>query len=950
MIDSDTLSGLVSPALLDEARNALDILSVSNYKFDARGRLEGAVKPAPPSTVPASYARITRKGKRYRADCRAHGKDKWCIHSVILVLHHLGYKPEIKLPEAFGKKPETPRTGFRRQVSFSPAGGAFSLISLAANRPVHNPLGFMLREGKANGLSPAAMELIEDLAEEHGNHFAVGRLDLARLLSQLEGVTFYRKDGEPWERKTHKGAFPKVDVRIEGETITTRMPDDLEAGAVFLPGWPGYLVNGNCLIRYTGHVPDLQKLTGKTSIPLTAEALEPLLREKHGLNWVGPKPILVHTDIQPALDLRPRGRDLEGRLGCWYDGVFLPLSDLENRAQLIRQQGKLYLLIRERHELNKITLDSRAMRLPWRDTGFVLRENQAADKLRGLQAPAHWRLDRRRADDWFGLTYKDIESNWGADGQPKYRIGEDLYDHDALLSGLLEGGHGARLPSGQTLHFDAGEVLKNESLMHGVRELHQDVEARGNLLARLTGAEVVEEIEPPPLDDRWSEILRPYQSEGVNWLLTNHARNEPALLADDMGLGKTVQTLAYLDSVRDDRPQLIVVPTSLIMNWREECRRFSPHRKMTLHHGPNRAKDMEELTGADLIVTSYGTLRRDIDLFYDICFQVAVLDEAQAIKNAASQISLAVAELWCDHRLALTGTPVENRLTELWAIFRFLAPCYLGEEEEMRTITIPGTPRFEALKLKVAPFLKRRLKSQVEKDLPEKQEITVRLPLEEDQARLYGAVLKQSRAERDSLKKQNTMSILTKLLRLRQACCHPGLLDPMRLTAPSNKFAFLLENLTEVVQEGHAALVFSQFTSLLGILKYMLEEQDIDYLYLDGSTRNRQDLVGRFQDGAAPVFLISLKAGGTGLNLTRASYVYHLDPWWNPMVEAQATDRAHRIGQTRTVISYKLISEGTIEEKILQLQAGKRHLAEGLWGDGETGTGLDRDTLLSLLD
>ena len=390
--------------------------------------------------------------------------------------------------------------------------------------------------------------------------------------------------------------------------------------------------------------------------------------------------------------------------------------------------------------------------------------------------------------------------------------------------------------------------------------------------------------------------------------------------------------------------------TSLLWNWREECQKFCPKRKLTIHHGPRRVRDPETLGKEELIITSFGTLRRDIDWLYDIAFQVVVIDEAQAIKNHASQTSRAACELWSDHRLALTGTPIENRVSELWSIFQFLAPGYLGDESEVKTISTPGSAEYQAVKEMVGPFLKRRLKKQVEKDLPEKQEITVMLPLLDEQKALYDTVLRDSR---ETLQRadQKTMSILTKLLRLRQICCHPGLVDDVNIGLGSNKFNFLIQSLGDVMTAGHGALVFSQFTQLLQLLKFQLEENAIPFLYLDGRSKDRQSLVTRFQAGEAPVFLISLKAGGTGLNLTRASYVYHLDPWWNPMVEAQATDRSHRIGQTRKVISYKLISEATVEEKILKMQFGKKVLAEGLWEDAESpASKLDRDTLLGLLD
>ena len=668
---------------------------------------------------------------------------------------------------------------------------------------------------------------------------------------------------------------------------------------------------------------------------------------KHGVSWSTPRPKCINRIDGVGLQLNKVGRDLEGRLGVWKDGHFFFLATMEEPVQLLKEGNAYFLFQMDPTTLLQLSRESCNVKAAWRPKGasFRVREHEAPGFLEKASFPDAWRIRRSQADRWFGVEALDLSCSWDMDRvQPLYQIGGHSYSRESLLGGLSS--QTVRLDNGQILRTDTQTILKNEQILAGIRELHEDVEAQRGLLRRILG-----ESRSPretPIPKYWLNRLRPYQRQGVAWLLANFHNGESSLLADDMGLGKTIQTLAFLDCVRKDQPQLIVAPTSLLHNWKEEAAKFCPSRQVLVHYGPKRSKQAEVLQKADLVITSYGTLRQDLDWLYDVSFQVAALDEAQAIKNPKSQTAQSVGELWADHRLALTGTPVENRMTELWSIFQFLAPNYLGDESEIKEITLPGSASYQALKMKVSPFVKRRLKQEVERDLPEKQEVVVKLELHPEQMAFYHGILKETRRDLET-QKTNTLSILTKLLRLRQACCHPGLFDETQLTMASTKFDFLLDQLQEVVSANHSALIFSQFAKLLKLFQFRLEEKGMNALYLDGQTRNRQDLVHAFQRGDAPLFLISLKAGGTGLNLTRASYVYHLDPWWNPMAEAQATDRAHRIGQTQKVFSYKLIAEGTIEEKILALQTNKKFLADGLWADPEKLLAqMDRGTLMHL--
>jgi len=443
--------------------------------------------------------------------------------------------------------------------------------------------------------------------------------------------------------------------------------------------------------------------------------------------------------------------------------------------------------------------------------------------------------------------------------------------------------------------------------------------------------------------------LRKYQKDGVNWLRFLENRGFCGILADEMGLGKTVQTLAWLQLDRSEKnqknlPALIICPTSLVENWAEEVKRFTPDKSILVLQGSDRHKDWNNIPNYNIIITSYALMRRDIDKHLDFTYSVAILDEAQQIKNRTTQNALAAKKIQANHRLVLSGTPIENSVTDLWSIMDFLMPGYLGDHKTFHEkyelpIIHGGTEGDLAqikLKRKLHPFLLRRLKKHVAKDLPPKIERIASCKLTPDQLLVYQQLLNASKnriekmVEKDGFNKSR-MEILKTLLRLRQTCNHIDLLHlkDIKSKNPSGKMDLFFSLLNEAIDSSHRILVFSQFTGMLSILKNELEKKDIKYCYLDGSTKNRQDIVKLFnRDHSIPVFLMSLKAGGTGLNLTGADMVIHFDPWWNPAVENQATDRAHRIGQKRTVYSVKLITKGTIEEKVVALQESKKNIID----------------------
>ncbi len=496
--------------------------------------------------------------------------------------------------------------------------------------------------------------------------------------------------------------------------------------------------------------------------------------------------------------------------------------------------------------------------------------------------------------------------------------------------------------NGDQLRFGRSQVLLLDALLSAQGEPKID-EAFAQARVELASFEGIQPAQAPAT---FVGELRHYQQEGLAWLDFLDKFAFGGCLADDMGLGKTIQVLAMLERRRAEKPRaerqpsLVVVPRSLVFNWIEEAGRFTPDLKILDYTGADRSLDT--LDQFDLMITTYGTLRRDVLKLKNLSFDYAILDEAQAIKNAASQAAKACRLIQARRRLALSGTPVENHLRELWSIFEFLNPGMLGRSSALAWhtgLTEDGAEDQSGLILlgkALKPFILRRTKEQVLAELPEKTEQTLFCELSAEERARYEDLRTHYRTTLlghiDTVGiKRSKIQVLEALLRLRQASCHPGLIDATKTKEPSAKLTTLIEQVTEVIEGGHKALVFSQFTSLLAIVRSRLDEAKIPYEYLDGRTRDRERHVRHFQDDpACPLFLISLKAGGQGLNLTAADYVFILDPWWNPAVEAQAVDRAHRIGQMRNVFAYRLIARDTVEEKIVSLQKKKQTLAEAI--------------------
>ncbi|MCB1971309.1 MAG: DEAD/DEAH box helicase, partial [Geminicoccaceae bacterium] len=527
----------------------------------------------------------------------------------------------------------------------------------------------------------------------------------------------------------------------------------------------------------------------------------------------------------------------------------------------------------------------------------------------------------------------------------------------AMLEALYEQfSRGKKLDEDGRLRLRSADVSRLAIMDSSLTE--DDVRWHGGdklleLSRRLANPDGIAEVTPP---GSLQATLRPYQLQGVSWLQFLSETGFSGVLADDMGLGKTLQTLTHLLALKEtgrlDKPALVVAPTSLIPTWRNEARRFAPKLQILVLHGNSRGHLYKKLDNAEIILTSYALMLRDRDELIKRSYRVVILDEAQAIKNPTTKLAKVACELEADYRLALSGTPMENHLGELWSVFHYLMPGFLGEREFFRrTFRNPiekdaDADRQALLASRVRPFLMRRTKEQVASELPPKSEFVREIELSDEQRDLYESVrLAMHTRIRDEIKERglarSNIAILEALLKLRQICCDPRLLkgdDGEKGSAgpgadvSSAKFDLLLSMLEGMVQNGRRVIIFSQFVEMLELVEAGLKQHKLGYTMLTGRTRDRETPVKRFQDGEVPIFLISLKAGGTGLTLTRADTVIHYDPWWNPAVEAQATDRAHRIGQDKQVFVYKLVASGTVEEKMLELQERKKALVQGIMG------------------
>lgn len=678
-------------------------------------------------------------------------------------------------------------------------------------------------------------------------------------------------------------------------------------------------------------------------------------------------------------------QSLKVSLDFEYDGVKVPFSKTSDKAPYItvKKDDMIYWIKRNlKHEQDAYNMLLACKFVPMQTNNLALEKENAIDFYNYYikQAGEGWQFVEKDdmtffkiIEDPFKICAKidfSEESQDSFEIQIYGQVGEETIDFDDIYDTIQSGEKYNRIRSlgfveypAQNIYammraFNSFDVFRTPDNRYTVKTY------RAGLINELKNLDV-ELVLSDNFNEFWEQIssfsagenadlpkginahFREYQERGFGWLWFMYKYGLNGILADDMGLGKTLQALTVLEKAKEEhgpQPTLVICPTTVVFNWENEIQKFAPSLTCLKLSGIERKEMFKEIPNYDVVITSYALIRRDIEKLKKINFRYVILDESQNIKNAMSQTAQAVKKLDAQHKLALSGTPIENRLEELWSVFDFLMPGFLFSVSEFNYRYVnPIMERADKtvekrLKLQIYPFILRRMKRDVAKDLPDKVENIAYCELTDEQRDFYLTVLDSTKEELFKSIEQNgleksRMSIFSALLRLRQICCHPRLYDKenVKNIMSSGKFEKLKSMLEEIVDEGHRVLLFSQFVDMLDIVKAWLEREGIQYEYLTGKTKDRQGAVERFNNTPSiPIFLISLKAGGTGLNLTGADYVIHYDPWWNPAVEDQATDRAYRIGQTKKVFVYRLITKNTVEEKIQKLKTIKRNLVDSV--------------------
>ena len=699
--------------------------------------------------------------------------------------------------------------------------------------------------------------------------------------------------------------------------------------------------------------------------------------------------IILRLRKDGALDYGIRVRDSRGKLYKPCEGILVHESQIDGQTvQLIRQvhqEKDLLTSLQKRLGISNQSADgtvqgfeeSLALIGTLQDAESeleVLWDKTSEQPMRflGTVTANNVRVGISQKRDWFNLT-------------GECQFGDQKLDIATLLQGLRDasasdirgdfvrvGDAGWARISDQlrsslkqlddSINQERGSLRFDKTSAHALRAIQQHIQIDSNrawndCLQRLERSEKLE----PQLPSGLQATLRDYQLEGFKWLRRLAEWGVGGILADDMGLGKTVQTLGVMLDRAHEGPALVVAPTSVCFNWMREIEKFAPDLAASLYRETDRSDFLESVGSHQVVVCSYGLVLRDAEKLAKVNWGTLVLDEAQAIKNSRSKTSIAITTIPSKWTVALTGTPVENHLGELWSLFHVVSPGVLGGWDQFRS-RFAGPieksndeDRRTALKTRLTPFILRRTKGEVLKDLPARTEMNLYVELSPAERAVYDQIRLSAIGEVDSIAnisdvQDQRFKILALLTRLRQVACHPKLVHES-WTEGSAKLTQLVETLTQLKEEGHRVLIFSQFVKHLALIREMLDKEQITYQYLDGSTpaSKRQVEVDQFQNGNATAFLISLKAGGTGLNLTAADYVIHMDPWWNPAVEDQATDRAHRIGQDKPVMVYRIIAQNTIEEEILRLHETKRDLVAGILDGTHSAAKLSTDDLIKLL-
>lgn len=692
---------------------------------------------------------------------------------------------------------------------------------------------------------------------------------------------------------------------------------------------------------------------------------------------------------RPPINIVTMGIDydqsLKASLEFEYDGVKVPFSKTTSKTPYvtIKKDDTLYWVKRDiEYEQAAYNMLLACKFIPMQTNNLALEKENAIDFYNYYlkQAGDNWRFVEKDDMNFFKLMENPFKlvaevdfSENSTDGFEIYlhgQAGEDTISFDDIYDTIQSGEKYSRIRSLGFVEYPAQDIY---AMMKSFNSFDVYRNSENKFIVKTYRAGLLNELQnlgvelilSEKFSAFWSQMstfstkedvtfptsikaeLREYQHKGFSWLWFMYKYGLNGILADDMGLGKTLQALTLLQKAKDEdgpMPTLVICPTSVVFNWESEIQKFAPELTCLKLSGIERKGMFKEIPNYDIVITSYALVRRDIEKLKKVNFRYVILDESQNIKNALSQTAQSVKKLNSQHKMALSGTPIENKLEELWSVFDFLMPGFMFSMSEFNFRYVnPIMERADKmverrLKLQIYPFILRRMKRDVAKDLPDKVENVAYCELTPEQKDFYLEVLDSTKEElfksieQKGLEKSR-MSIFSALLRLRQICCHPRLYDKdgFKGKIGSGKFEYLKDMLEEIVDEGHRVLLFSQFVDMLDLVKDWLEREGIPYEYLTGKTKDRQGAVERFNNNSnIPIFLISLKAGGTGLNLTGADYVIHYDPWWNPAVEDQATDRAYRIGQKKKVFVYRLITKNTVEEKIQKLKQVKRNLVDSV--------------------
>lgn len=718
-------------------------------------------------------------------------------------------------------------------------------------------------------------------------------------------------------------------------------------------------------------------------LPKLREVMEVVVDEKISKLMLEQRPPINVVTLGIDYD-----QSLKASLDFEYDGVRVPYSKSSNdKAQYItvkkQDEDLIYWVKRNiKHENEAYAMLLACKFVPMQTNNLALEKENAIDFYNYYlkQAGEGWKFEEKDDMSFFKLMedpFKLCAKIDFSDEQPDSfdisiygQAGDEVINFDDIYDTIQSGEKYARIRSlgfveypAQNIYsmmrsFNSFDVYRNPDnrftvktyragLINELKNLGVELILSDRFKTFWEQMSTFSTVEELALPEGINAEFREYQLKGFGWLWFMYKYGLNGILADDMGLGKTLQALTVLQKAKEEdgpMPALVVAPTTVVFNWEAEIQKFAPTMSCLKLQGGERKQFFKKIPEYDVVITSYALLRRDIAKLKDINFRYVILDESQNIKNATSQTAQAVKQLTSQHKLALSGTPIENKLEELWSVFDFLMPGFLFSMADFNSRYVnPIMERQDKivekrLKLQIYPFILRRMKRDVAKDLPDKVENIAYCELTDDQRDFYLQVLDSTKEELFKSIEQNgleksRLSIFSALLRMRQICCHPRLYDKnnVKNVISSGKFEKLKVMLEEIVSEGHRILLFSQFVDMLDIIKAWLDKAGIKYEYLTGKTKDRQAAVERFNaDPTIPIFLISLKAGGTGLNLTGADYVIHYDPWWNPAVEDQATDRAYRIGQTKKVFVYRLITKNTVEEKIQKLKTIKRNLVDSV--------------------